>query len=76
MPRLKYRVPSYRRHKVTGQAVVTLAGKDHYLGSYGTPESRENYQRLVSEWLATPWGGGRHARRVALIADIEERQSS
>jgi hypothetical protein len=26
------RVPSYRRHKPTGQAVVTLNGKDRYLG--------------------------------------------
>jgi hypothetical protein len=30
------RVPSYRRHKPTGQAVVTLNGKDHYLGRWNT----------------------------------------
>ena len=28
------RVPSYRRHKPTGQARVTLGGKDFYLGKY------------------------------------------
>jgi len=27
--------------------------------------------QIVQEWLATPWGGDRHARRVAMITDIE-----
>ncbi len=50
-------VPSYRRHKPTGQAVVTLDGRDIYLGKYGTKASRVEYDRLISEseWLA----GGR-----------------
>ena len=45
-------LPSYRLHKPTGQAVVTLGGKDHYLGRHGTLESREAYDRLTAEWLA------------------------
>jgi hypothetical protein len=28
--------PKYRKHKASGQAVVTLAGRDHYLGPRGT----------------------------------------
>jgi ribose 5-phosphate isomerase B len=28
--------------------------------------------QIVQEWLATPWGGDRHARRVALIREIED----
>ncbi len=28
--------------------------------------------QIVQEWLATPWGGDRHLRRVALISEIEE----
>jgi RpiB/LacA/LacB family sugar-phosphate isomerase len=28
--------------------------------------------QIVEEWLATPWGGDRHMRRVALINEIEE----
>src|SRR5690242_15562521 len=47
------RIPSYRLHKPTGQAVVTLNGKDHYLGRHGTPESRRLYDRLLAEYLAT-----------------------
>jgi len=27
--------------------------------------------QIVQEWLATPWGGDRHHRRVALIDEIE-----
>jgi ribose 5-phosphate isomerase B len=27
---------------------------------------------IVQEWLATPWGGDRHLRRVALIDEIED----
>ena len=45
------RTPSYRHHKPSGQAVVTLSGKDHYLGRFGSPESREAYDRLLAEWL-------------------------
>lgn len=46
------RIPTYRLHKARNLAVVTLAGQDHYLGKYGTPESWEKYHRLIAEWLA------------------------
>ena len=46
------RVPSYRRHKPSGQAVVTLNGVDHYLGKWNTKASRAEYDRLIGEWLA------------------------
>lgn len=46
------RVPKYRRHKPTGQAVVTLSGKDIYLGKWGSAASKAQYQRLTGEWLA------------------------
>lgn len=55
------RTPSLRRHKPSGQAVVTLDGKDHYLGAWPaqkrTPPAavQATYDRLISEWLA----GGR-----------------
>jgi integrase len=56
MPKLSAtRTPSYRKHQATGQAVVTLNGKDHYLGRYKSKASRDEYDRLIAEWLA----GGR-----------------
>src|SRR5271166_6097771 len=46
------RTPSYRHHKPSGQAVVTLDGRDIYLGRYGSPESRAEFDRLLAEWLS------------------------
>src|SRR5262249_4354731 len=39
------RIPSYRRHRASGQAVVTLNGVDHYLGRFNSPESKAEYDR-------------------------------
>ncbi|TWU39143.1 Tyrosine recombinase XerC [Novipirellula aureliae] len=52
MPRLRNAVPKYRKHKATGQAVVTIAGFDHYLGKFNSKASRMLYDRLIGEWLA------------------------
>jgi integrase len=51
MPRLNGKVPTYRLHRASGQAIVTLNGRDHYLGPHGTQASRMQYDRLVCEWL-------------------------
>ena len=49
--------PKYRKHRPTGQAVVTIAGKDHYLGPHGTKASIAEYDRLVGEWMAAVLAG-------------------
>jgi len=48
-------IPKYRKHRHSGQAVVSIAGKDHYLGPHNSRASIVAYDRLVGEWLA----GGR-----------------
>ena len=53
MPRLVHSVPKYRLHKASGQAVVTIAGRDRYLGPYGSKTSKVEYDRLILEWLAS-----------------------
>jgi len=45
-------LPSYRRHKATAQAVVTLDGRDIYLGKHNSAASRAEYNRLIAEWSA------------------------
>jgi len=50
---MSVRHPSYRLHKARNCAVVTIDGKDHYLGPYDSPESWEKYHRIVAEWMAT-----------------------
>jgi len=47
----KPRVPSYRLHKARSAAVVTINGRDIYLGPYGSAESRARYNRLVADHL-------------------------
>jgi integrase len=47
--------PSYRKHRQSGQAIVTLRDgqgrkHDHLLGKYGSPESRTEYARLIQKW--------------------------
>ena len=41
--------PSYRFHKAWNCAVVSIDGKNHYLGPYHSPESFEKYNRLIAE---------------------------
>jgi integrase len=45
------RIPSYRFHKASGQAVVVLGGRSVYLGKWDTPESHAEYERVIGEWL-------------------------
>jgi integrase len=53
MPKFpKDKLPSYRRHKASGMAVVTLNGRDVYLGPHGTQASKTEYDRVIAEWLA------------------------
>lgn len=62
MPRSK-KAPSYRRHKRSGQAIVSLPNslgkrRDVLLGTYGSKQSRQEYARVIAEWEAgaTPIG--------------------
>ena len=54
------RKPSYQSHKGSGQAKVRINGRDHYLGPYGSSESREKYDELIGEWLACNGDTSRH----------------
>src|SRR5687768_16967441 len=49
----RQKIPSYRLHRPSGRAVVTLHGKDVYLGAHGSPASHTEYKRVIAEWLAT-----------------------
>src|SRR4051794_4280770 len=60
MPRLLNRNPAYRKHKATGQAVVTLNGRDYYLGQWQSAASKAEYERRIRQWQAA---GGQSADR-------------
>jgi integrase len=70
MPR---KIPSYRLHKPSGQAVVTLNGRDFYLGEWNSAKSRAEFDRLLAEWLSNghqlpPTPGSRDLAIVELLA--------
>jgi integrase len=51
----KPRIPTYRLHKQSGHAVVTLTDgtgirRDVLLGKYDSPESHATYERVILEW--------------------------
>lgn len=58
----KNHLPKYRKHRASGQAIVTLSGVDYYLGPHGTAVSKQEYDRLVAEWLTND-------RRPLLVQD-------
>lgn len=53
MPKLSKSLPKYQKHRASGQAVVKLYGRCHYLGPHGTAASKREYDRLVAEWLSS-----------------------
>ena len=58
MPRTT-KTPAYKR---TDQAVVTLNGRDYYLGKHGTGASRQAYDRLIGECARVQQSGFRMSR--------------
>ena len=51
MPWPTNHLPKYRKHRASGQACITLRGRDFYLGPYGSKASRVLYDRLIGEFL-------------------------
>lgn len=58
--------PAYRRHRASGQAIVTISlpdgsRTDHYLGDHGSPASKRLYAKLCREWKKA-WDHHRKAK--------------
>ena len=45
-------IPKYSRHS-SGRARVTINGRTYYLGKFGSADSRQKYESLPREWLAS-----------------------
>src|SRR4051812_38103536 len=66
--------PAYSLHKASGLAGCRIAGRDHYLGSHGSPESHERYERALAEWRSahsSPMTPGSSAASASL--SVNER---
>ena len=44
----KNAIPGYRLHKQSGQAYVSILGKQKLLGPYNSPESKSRYARALA----------------------------
>ena len=66
------RVPSYRHHKPSGSAVVTINCRDYYLGKHGTKASKTEYKRLISQYkssnYSTSFGLDSEHITIAMVA--------
>jgi len=60
MPRRTRSVPLYRKHRVSGQAIVTLNGRNLYLGPHGSIASRDECDGRLDDALD---GDGQPAER-------------
>ena len=52
MPRLSHRLPVSHLHKPSGLARLRIAGKEYWLGAFGSAEAQSEYDRLIAAYLA------------------------
>ncbi len=71
-PRRKAVVPpKYRLHCPSGLAVITIDGKDHYLGKHGSVESPQRYANLIAGLRINASGSdGPPPRRTLLVGEL------
>lgn len=76
MPRPHNKIPTYRLHKGSDQAVVTLTGTDIYLGKHDTKASRQSYDKVIAEWLANhklaPASSHTGGRPASTLIDVHQ----
>lgn len=78
MPRPVVFPPKIHVHKASGQARVRWAGRDFYLGAYGSEEARQKYAellaRITSGQVQTPaTQTGKSASGALLVCDVINR---
>jgi integrase len=65
-----HRIPRYRLHKPSGQAIIKFGGKVHYLGQWNSPESKTKFEALRAQWFAHKAAGKRHAEPAPTIDEL------
>ncbi len=78
MRRLNDQVPMHNEHRASGQAIVTIARKDHYLGPHGTKASHSLYDRLVAEVglvRRVPFDGFESIRAVLIFLSTDQNST-
>jgi len=70
---ISLRTPKYRHHRGKGLAVVTIvtiAGRDIYLGRHGSAASKLEYRRLVAEYLQQDGISPQNSQDEITVAEV------
>ena len=51
---MSVRVPKYRLHRPSGQALVESHGRRTYLGKYNSDQSKEKYRQYIAQLMGAP----------------------
>jgi integrase len=71
MPRPRSLKPKHCHHKASGQGYVRIAGRAIYTGPWASQESKDEYDRVIGEWIASgrQRGAGASLQSNALSVD-------
>jgi integrase len=72
------RLPTYRFHKASNQAICCILGRTYYLGEFDSKESRDKFNKLVAEYLTNPSFGiekGRQSIAESVVAFLKHAKS-
>ena len=72
------RLPTYRFHRASNQAICCILGRTYYLGEFDSKESRDKFNRLVAEYLTNPSFGiekGRQSIAESVVAFLKHAKS-
>jgi integrase len=72
MPRPRSLKPKYCQDRSTNRAFVIIDGRKHYLGGYGSQESKDRYDQLIGEWIAN----GRRAAPSTVVGASDAAPTS
>ncbi|TWU08840.1 Tyrosine recombinase XerD [Symmachiella macrocystis] len=67
------RKPGYNLHKASGRARTHINGKNHWLGKYGSRESKRKYRELIRQWEAEQNALAAGMRPDLTVAELCER---
>ncbi len=73
MPKKTVKLPAYRHHKGSGQAIVQIGGIRHYLGKFGSEKSQERYRRLAAELMVQPITEQKLGRDNSISSQVDRR---
>jgi integrase len=72
------KIPSYRLHKSSNQAICLILGRTYYLGEFETKESYDKFNRLIAEYLTNPSFGVEKSRQSvaeSVVAFLKHAES-